>query len=80
MTRASLLPLAAVALVAVAWPGRQPLVAQTRATATDVPVIPHEAVAGFFKNAAGIYTGESMGIATSSPRLDTPVFSYTALR
>src|SRR5438552_14438434 len=40
--------------------------AQSRATATDVPVIPHEAVPNFFKNPPGIYTGENMGIATNS--------------
>ena len=43
-----------------------PLSAQTRATATNVPVIPHEAVPNFFKNPPGIYTGENMGIATNS--------------
>ena len=42
------------------------VVAQSRATATNVPVIPHEAVPNFFKNAPGIYTGENMGIATNS--------------
>jgi len=36
-----------------------------RATATNVPVIPHEAVP-FFKNTPGIYLGEAMGIATNS--------------
>src|SRR5688572_12203105 len=40
--------------------------AQTRATATDVPIIPHEAVPNFFKNPPGIYTGENMGISTDS--------------
>src|SRR5262245_40486259 len=40
--------------------------AQNRATATNVPVIPWEAVPNFFKNAPGIYTGENMGIATNS--------------
>src|SRR6185436_17530220 len=40
--------------------------AQSKATATNVPVIPHEAVPNFFKNPPGIYTGENMGIATSS--------------
>ena len=40
--------------------------AQTKATATNVPVIPHEAVPNFFKNPAGIYTGENMGISTDS--------------
>ncbi len=43
-----------------------PLSAQTRATATNVAVIPHEAVPNFFKNPPGIYTGENMGIATNS--------------
>src|SRR5262245_40129310 len=43
-----------------------PLAAQSRATATNVPVIPHEAVPNFFKNPPGIYTGENMGIATNS--------------
>ena len=40
--------------------------AQSRAKAENVPVIPHQAVANFFKNPAGIYTGENMGIATNS--------------
>ena len=31
-----------------------------------MPVIPHEVVPNFFKNPPGIYTGENMGIATSS--------------
>ena len=43
-----------------------PLAAQTKATATNVPVIPHESVPNFFKNPPGIYTGENMGIATNS--------------
>ena len=34
-----------------------PLSAQTKATATNVPVIPHESVPNFFKNPPGIYTG-----------------------
>jgi hypothetical protein len=44
----------------------RPVSAQTRATATNVPVIPHEAVPNFFKNPPGIYTGENMGISTNS--------------
>jgi len=36
------------------------------ATATNVPVIPSEAVPNFFKNPPGIYPGENMGIATDS--------------
>ena len=43
-----------------------PLSAQTKATSTNVPVIPHESVPNFFKNPPGIYTGENMGIATNS--------------
>src|SRR4029079_10340482 len=63
----------------------QPLAAQTRATATNVPVIPHESVPNFFKNPPGIYTGENMGIATSSKgnifiyhrANETRLFEYT---
>ena len=40
--------------------------AQQRATATNVPVIPHESVPNFFKLPQGVYTGENMGIATNS--------------
>jgi len=54
------------ALSLVFSPLLPPAYAQTnRATATNVPVIPHEAVP-FFKNTPGIYTGENMGIATNS--------------
>lgn len=42
------------------------LSAQGRATATNVPVIPHEAVPNFFKHPPGIYTGENMGISTDT--------------
>src|SRR5262249_41375481 len=59
-----------VALVcALALMGPQlsrPVSAQSKATATNVPVIPHEAVPNFFKNPPGIYTGENMGISTNS--------------
>jgi sugar lactone lactonase YvrE len=58
--------LAAVFIVGIGGSATQPVAGQTRATATDVTVIPHEAVANFFKNPPGIYTGENMGIATSS--------------
>jgi sugar lactone lactonase YvrE len=43
-----------------------PVLAQGRATATNVPVIPHESVPNFFKLPPGVYTGENMGIATNS--------------
>lgn len=58
--------LGAVAVAAVVSMGVPPLEAQSRAKATDVPVIPHEAVPNFFKHPPGIYTGENMGIATNS--------------
>ena len=58
---------AVAAIVSVAWPHiATPVAAQSRATATNVPVIPHESVPNFFKNPPGIYTGENMGIATNS--------------
>ena len=58
--------LSAVALAGAASLTFLPVSAQTRATSTNVPVIPHEAVPNFFKNPPGIYTGENMGIATNS--------------
>ena len=64
MKRAPLWFAAAVAFAA-GIPSAGPLGAQSRATATDVPVIRHEAVPNFFKNPPGIYTGENMSIAPS---------------
>jgi hypothetical protein len=48
-----------------------PISAQTKATATSVPVIPHEAVPNFFKNPPGIYLGPpaSMTQVRLSPSL-----------
>jgi sugar lactone lactonase YvrE len=77
-----------LAATAFAWSAPlvlSPLAAQSRATATDVPVIPHESVPNFFKNPPGIYTGENMGIATSSRgtiyiyhrAYETRLFEYT---
>jgi hypothetical protein len=57
---------AVLALAGAASLSYPSLAAQSRATATNVPVIPHEAVPNFFKNPPGIYTGENMGIATNS--------------
>jgi sugar lactone lactonase YvrE len=57
---------AAAAFAAAASFHAVPLKAQNRATATNVPEIPYETVPNFFKNPPGIYTGENMGIATSS--------------
>ena len=63
------------------------LPAQTKATVTGVPTIPHEAVPNFFKNPPGIYTGENMGIATNSKggiyvyhrSNETRLFEYAAV-
>ena len=63
----------------------RPIVAQGRATATNVPVIVHEPVVGFFKQKEGIYTGENMGISTNSKgqiyiyhrAYETRLFEYT---
>ena len=71
---------AALLLAAGSW-----LSAQTKASATNVATIPHEAVANFFKNPPGIYTGENMGIATNSKgniyiyhrAYETRLFEYT---
>ena len=72
-----------VALALAATSSRLP--AQTKATVTNVPTIPHEAVPNFFKNPPGIYTGENMGIATNSKgnvyifhrANETRLFEYT---
>src|SRR6187397_3337777 len=56
-----LLSAAAVALV-----GGAPLDAQTKATAENVPTIPHTSVPNFFKLPADLYLGEGIGIATNS--------------
>ena len=88
MTRIVSFVLIALALAAVAPRTAPPLAAQTRAKATNVPVIPHEAVPNFFKNPPGIYTGENMGIATNSKgniyiyhrANETRLFEYTPAR
>ena len=51
---------------AVALLGGSPLVAQTKATAENVPTIPHTSVPNFFKLRADLYFGEGIGIATNS--------------
>ena len=43
-----------------------PLAAQTKATAENVPTIPHTSVPNFFKLPADLYLGEGIGIATNS--------------
>ena len=85
MRRPLPLGLALLALATAAGLFVSPLAAQQRATATNVPVIPHEAVPNFFKNPPGIYTGENMGIATNSKgniyiyhrANETRLFEYT---
>jgi len=42
------------------------LVAQTKATAENVPIIPHTSVPNFFKLPPDMYFGEGIGIATNS--------------
>ena len=46
--------------------GSIPLAAQTKATAENVPTIPHTSVPNFFKLPADLYFGEGIGIATNS--------------
>jgi DNA-binding beta-propeller fold protein YncE len=43
-----------------------PLTAQNRATAENVPIIPHTSVPNFFKLPPDLYFGEGIGIATNS--------------
>ena len=43
-----------------------PVAAQTKATAENVPTIPHTSVPNFFKLPADLYFGEGIGIATNS--------------
>jgi hypothetical protein len=68
MRRSFTFYLAVVALILGAVPllHRPAVLAQGVARAKGVPIIPHESVPNFFKNPAGIYTGENMGIATNS--------------
>jgi NHL repeat len=66
MKRSLTLSLAVVALAGVVSVTWRPVAAQSKATATNVPEIPYEAVPNFFKNPPGIYVGENMGIATNS--------------
>ena len=51
---------------AVALLGGSTLIAQTKATAENVPVIPHTSVPNFFKLPPDLYFGEGIGIATNS--------------
>ena len=86
MKRCLAVTFAICAVFGLVQPGG-PVAAQNRATATNVPVIPHEVVPDFFKNPPGIYTGENMGIATNSKgnvyiyhrAYETRLFEYSAL-
>ena len=51
---------------AVALLGGAPLIAQTKATAENVPTIPHTSVPNFFKLPPDLHFGEGIGIATNS--------------
>ena len=51
---------------AVSLVGVTPSMAQTKATAENVPTIPHTSVPNFFKLPADLYLGEGIGIATNS--------------
>jgi hypothetical protein len=51
---------------AVALFGGTPLVAQNKARAENVPIIPHTSVPNFFKLPPDMYLGEGIGIATNS--------------
>jgi hypothetical protein len=51
-----------------------PAFAQSKAKAENVPEIPFESVKDFLKLPAGLYLGESMGVATNSKG---HVFVYT---
>src|SRR5262252_3660786 len=68
MARRLWFPFVTLSFLIGVWPVADSarLAAQSRATATNVATIAHEAVPGFFKNPPGIYTGENMGIATNS--------------
>jgi hypothetical protein len=63
MTKLTRLLLSAAAVAIV---GGAPLIAQTKATAENVPTIPHTSVPNFFKLPADLYLGEGIGIATNS--------------
>jgi DNA-binding beta-propeller fold protein YncE len=61
-------------LVVAALLGAVPLLAQSKAKATNVPEIPFESVANFFKLPPDQYFGEGIGVATNSKG---HVFVYT---
>jgi len=60
MKRFAVPGLAAIAMAGAFSLTTSPVKAQSRAKATNVPTISHEAVPNFFKNPPGIYTGENM--------------------
>ncbi len=55
-----------ISVVVAALVGAVPLLAQSKAKATNVPEIPYDSVANFFKLPADVYFGEGIGIATNS--------------
>jgi hypothetical protein len=70
MKRSLTLAIAAAAVVLAA----APLHAQSKAKAQNVPEIPYDSVAGFFKLPPNLYFGEGIGVATNSKG---HVFVYT---
>src|SRR5205814_10007836 len=64
---------ASVCAAAVLAGGGRPL-AQSKAKAQNVPEIPYDSVANFFKMPTNIYFGEGIGVATNSKG---HVFVYT---
>ena len=63
-----------VVLVVAALLGAAPLLAQSKAKATNVPEIPFDSVPNFFKLPPDQYFGEGIGVATNSKG---HVFVYT---
>lgn len=63
-----------ILLAAMAAVSSSPLLAQTKATATNVPEIPMKPVEGFIKLPKGFYFGEALGVATNSKG---HIFAYT---
>jgi hypothetical protein len=63
-----------LAVVFAALLARSPALGQSKAKAQNVPEIPYDSVANFFKLPPGLYFGEGIGVATNSKG---HVFVYT---
>ena len=66
--------LLSIGLALAVWLFAAPALAQTKASAQNVPEIPYESVPNFLKMPAGVYLGEAIGVATNSKG---HVFVYT---